>query len=207
MTNFEISDKFRRIAVCALALLIAACIPGETEKIAAIHAVNNEFRRQYEDIILPEKGTRVFKVRRDEAFADMRVVLSGMGMRTESQDSVLGTLRVSGAAPLPLNAEEWDHVAKTDLPLLQKIIGPYVGSFAAGTVHFEPKGLDTVINVTFVETSGSTEIALTVRLRETAPPKSGWPRREYLSPTAVRNGLDKIWQSFEQELRAAPQRP
>lgn len=206
MMRLVIGGKMQRSIVCALSLLSSACIPDDSEKIAAIHAVNNEFRRQYEDVILPEMGTRVFKVQRDEAFADMRVVLAGMGMRTESQDSVLGTLRVSAPAPLPLNAEEWDKVAKADTPLLHKIIEPYVGSFAASMVSFEPKGLETVINVTFVKTGADTEISLTVRLRELAPPQSGWPRREYLSPTVVRTGLDKIWAAFEQELRAAPRR-
>lgn len=210
MKSFAITEKAHKaqwIAVCALPLLLGATCVSDVEKKDAIQAVNNEFRRQYEDIVLPEMGTRVFKVRRDEAFADMRVVLAGMGMRTESQDSVLGTLRVSAPAPLPLNPEEWERVSKADLPLLQKIVEPYVGSLAARTVHFEPKGVDTVINVTFVEMGANTEISLTVRLRETSPPKSGWPRREYLSPSPLRVGLAKIWAAFEQELQTAPQRP
>jgi hypothetical protein len=192
--------------VCALTMLLTAC-PGQPQKKDAIGAVNNEFRRQYEDIILPEKGTRTFKVRRDAAFADMRVVMARMGMDTESQDSLLGTLRVSGPAPLPLTAEEWDKASKADLPALRRIIEPYVGKLAASQVQFEPKGLDVVINVTFVETGAATEISITVRLRETAPPPSGWPRREYLPPTAVKAGLDKVWAAFDQELRADPQRP
>jgi len=44
-------------------------------------------------------------------------------------------------------------------------------------------------------------------VRETAPPKVGWPRREYLSPGPVRTGLDKIWAAFDQELRSLPQKP
>jgi hypothetical protein len=40
-------------------------------------------------------------------------------------------------------------------------------------------------------------------MREVAPPKSGMPRREYLPPSAVRMGLDKIWTEFERELRSA----
>jgi len=207
MKRFATADKPQWIVACALPLLLAACVPSELEKKEAMQAVNNEFRRQYEDIVLPEMGTRVFNVRRDEAFADMRVILAGMGMRTESQDSVLGTLRVSAPAPLPLDAEEWERVSKADLPLLQKIVEPYVGAIAARTVHFEPKGLDTVINVTFVQIGPNTEISITVRLRETAPPKSGWPRREYLSPSPVRVGLEKVWTAFGRELQTAPQRP
>jgi len=39
-------------------------------------------------------------------------------------------------------------------------------------------------------------------MREIAPPQSGMPRREYLPPSAVRMGLDKIWSEFERELRS-----
>jgi len=44
-----------------------------------------------------------------------------------------------------------------------------------------------------------------VRLRETAPPKSGWPRREYVAPQLLRVGLEKIFSTFERELRARSQ--
>ena len=195
------------VIACGLQLSLAACAPGDQDRAAAIRAVNNEFRRLYEDEILPEIGTRTFNVRRNEAFADMRVVLAGIGMRTESQDSSLGILRVSAAAPLPLNVAEWDMATKVDQPMLQKIIEPYVGALAASTVQFEPKGLDTVINLTFVETPNGTEISMTGRLREVAPPKSGWPRREYLPPAAMKMGINKIWGAFAQELKAGPQQP
>ena len=41
------------------------------------------------------------------------------------------------------------------------------------------------------------EVALTVRLRETAPPRSGWPRREYVAPNILRAGLAKIWVAWD----------
>src|SRR5579862_4988020 len=131
LSDMRLGSKW--VPVCALAMFLAACV-GEPQKKDAIDAVNNEFRRQYEDIVLPEKGTRTFKVRRDAAFADMRVVMAGMGMKTENQDALLGTLRVSGPAPLPLNTEEWDRASKADLPLLHRIIEPYVGKLAASQV-------------------------------------------------------------------------
>jgi hypothetical protein len=128
-------------------------------------------------------------------------------MRTESQDSLLGHLVVAAPAPLPLDDGEWRKASEADLPLLRKIIEPIVGGFSAAFVQFEPQGLEVVIGATFVETDAGTEISLTARLREIAPPKSGWPRREYLSPNIVVTGLDKIWGVFEQELRAAQRRP
>jgi hypothetical protein len=65
--------------------------------------------------------------------------------------------------------------------------------------------LNVAINATFLDVAGGTEVSLTVRLRETAPPKSGWPRREYVSPHVLSLGLDKIFNTFERELRAGPQ--
>jgi hypothetical protein len=191
-------------ATALLVVLLGGCVTDE-DKIQAIDAVSRAFRVDYEKI-LAEKGTRVFKIRRDDAFVAMRVTMAEIGMRTESQDSSLGHLVVIAPAPLPLDEAEWHRASEADLPLLRKIIEPYVGGFSASFVHFEPQGLNVVIGATFVATDAGTEISLTARLREIAPPKSGWPRREYLSPTVVSAGLDKIWRIFEQELRAGPQR-
>lgn len=197
--------RFCRIGVCAFfAVAVGGCVSDE-DKIQAITAVNAAFRVDYEKI-LASKGTRVFKIGRDDAFVAMRVAMAEIGMRTESQDSSLGHLVVVAPAPLPLDDGEWRKASEVDLPLLRRIIEPYVGGFSASFVHFEPAGLNVVIGAIFVETDGGTEISLTARLREIAPPKSGWPRREYLSPNVVSAGLDKIWRIFEQELRAGPQR-
>ena len=206
MSRWMMGLRAVRAAGCALlALVVAGCVTDE-DKIVAIHAVNEAFRVDYERI-LADKGTRVFKVRRDDAFVAMRVAMAGIRMRTENQDSLLGHLVVAAPAPLPLDDGEWRRASDADLPLLRRIIAPYVGNFSASFVQFEPQGLEVVIGATFVEAAGGTEISLTARLREIVPPKSGWPRREYLSPTVVTAGLDKIWGVFEQELRAAPQRP
>ena len=202
MTRVE-ARRGLRLFTLLLALATAACVT-DADRIDAINAVNGAFRVEYEKN-LPAQGTRTFKMRLDDAFVAMRVVFAGMGMRTENQDSSLGYLSISGPAPSPLSLEEWNQVAEADLPLLRRIVQPYVG-LAANFISFEPQGLDVVITARFIETAAGTEISLTVRLRETAPPRSGWPRREYLSPGAVRAGLDKIWNAFERELRAGPQR-
>jgi hypothetical protein len=181
-------------------------VPPE-QKSAAIRAVNGAFCPEYEKI-LEEKnmGTRVFKLRRADAFNDMRVALRGLNMRTESQDVSIGDLVVSALAPLPLSSEEWQRASEADLPLLRSIVEPYVG-WKEIFVHFEPQGLETAIHVTFAESPEGTAISLTARLREVTPPPSGWPRRECLSPNVVRSGLDRIWGAFEQEMRAGPRRP
>ena len=197
-------SRWRQGGMAMIVVLALAGCASDRQRIEAIQAVNGAFRTDYE-AILAEQGTRVFKLRRDEAFTSMRVALAGLGMLTETHDSSLGYLVVSSKAPLPLTAEEWKAVVVADQPLLHKLIEPYVGP-AAWFVHFEPQGLDIVLSASIVGAGGGTEIAITVRFRETAPPRSGWPRREYLPPTAVRTGLAKIWAAFEQEIRAGPQR-
>ncbi|WP_024302645.1 hypothetical protein [Pseudogulbenkiania sp. MAI-1] len=196
------AQGWRAALATALVVTVTGCA-SDRERIEAIRAVNGTFRAEYE-AILAEHGSKTFKLSRHDAFVAMRVTLAGLGLHTEAQDVALGYLVVAGPAPLPLSADEWSRVATADLPLLRRLAEPHVG-FASHFVRFEPQGLDVVISASFVETTAGTEIALTVRLRETVPPRSQWPRREYLSPSAVRAGLDKIWAAFADELRAGPQ--
>ena len=198
-------NTHRRFRVCACALLVcllAACA-SDQQKINAIQAVNQGFRAEYEKL-LADKGSRSYRVARADAFLAMRVTLASLGMRTEQQDLSLGHLAVAGAAPAPLSDEEWRTASAADLPLLQRLIEPHVG-LAANFVKFEPQGLEVVINATVLEAAAGTEVSLTVRLRETAPPRSGWPRREYVAPQLLKVGLEKIFSAFERELRAGPQ--
>jgi hypothetical protein len=189
-------------SLCALAFLLSGCA-SEQQKINAINEVNKGFRAEYEKL-LAERGTRVYKHSRADVFLAMRVALAGLGMRTEQQDLGLGHLAVAAAAPLPLSDQEWRSASEADLPFLQRLIEPHVG-LAANFVRFEPQGLEVVINATVFDTAAGTEVSLTVRLRETAPPRSGWPRREYVAPNLLKAGLEKIYGSFERELRAGPQ--
>jgi hypothetical protein len=193
------------LAACGLGIgvVLAGCAVSDARKIDAITAVNQGFRIEYEKV-LAERGTRTYPIPVREAFTAMRVTLAGLGMATERQDLALGYLAVAGAAPQPLTDSEWQAAAQADLPLLRRLIEPHVG-MAASFVQFEPQGLDVVISATFAEVARGTEVSMTVRLRETAAPRSGWPRREYVLPSAVRTGLDKIQTRFERELRAAPQ--
>jgi hypothetical protein len=184
-----------------LALALVGCA-SDQEKIAAVNAINQGFRVEYEKL-LATNGSHRYKVSQAEAFVAMRVTLAGLGMRTEQQDVAIGHLAVAAKAPLPLTDDEWRSASEADLPFLQQLIKPYVG-IAANFVHFEPQGLDVVINATFLEVAGGTEVSLTVRLRETAPPRSGWPRREYVAPHLLSLGLSKIFTAFERELRAGP---
>ena len=192
--------------VCAAAvgaLVLVGCV-SDAQKISAITAVNQGFRVEYEKL-LAEKGSRSYKLGRADAFVAMRVALAELGMHTEQQDMGLGYLAVAAKAPLPLTEEEWRSASQVDLPLLRRLIEPQVG-IAANFVQFEPQGLDVAIIATFLESGAGTEVSLTVRLRETAPPKSGWPRREYVAPRLLSVGLEKIFATFERELRAGPQR-
>lgn len=206
MSRFHLAPARARLAMaCGLfALLLVACASDQDKK-SAINALNEGFRTEYERL-LADKGSRVYAVGRGEAFVAMRVSLAQLGMRTEQQDQTLGYLAVAGGAPAPLSDDEWRTASQADLPLLRKLISPHVGA-AANFVQFEPQGLEVVINATFLDAPrDGTEVSLTVRLREIAPPRSGWPRRDYVAPHLLAVGIDKIFATFERELKAAPRR-
>jgi hypothetical protein len=180
--------------------LLAGCATDD-QKRNAINDVNSEFRVQYERI-LAELGTRVYRTSLDDAFPALRTALGRVGMRVGDQSPRMGYLSVVGAAPAPLTDTEWRTAAERDLPKLREIATQHVGVLGR-FVSFEPEGLEVIINATALEVRNGVEISLTARMREIAPPKSGMPRREYLPPSAVRMGLDKIWNEFERELRSA----
>jgi len=188
----------------ALAMLVTGCVTQD-QKRGAIDDINKVFRSEYE-AILAEKGTRVYKVTRAEAYDAVRVSLARLGMIVEAQDPVLGYVNVYAPAPRPLDLNEWEQAAQADLPRTRAIIGPHVGIYRH-FFNFEATGLETVISGTVVQGPAGTEISFTARMRETAPPQSGFPRREYLPPTAVRMGLDKMWIEVEREFKATYRRP
>jgi hypothetical protein len=72
---------------------------------------------------------------------------------------------------------------------------------------FEPAGLQSVIRGTVVQVPAGTAISFTARMREIAPPETGFPRREYLPPTAVRMAVAKMWNEIELEFKATVRRP
>ncbi|MBI3917813.1 MAG: hypothetical protein HY322_12500 [Betaproteobacteria bacterium] len=191
---------------CAALLLLAAGCAADPERVRdAISAINVEFRRDYE-AILEKNGTRVYKVTRAEAYDAIRVSLARLGMTVESQDPALGYVNVFAPAPRPLELNEWEQAAAADLPRTREIIGPHIGMLS-NFFNFEPRGLETVISGTVVEVPAGAEVSFTVRMREIAPPQSGFPRREYLPPSAVRMGLDKIWAELEREFKATYRKP
>lgn len=177
---------------------LAACV-SDVQKHAAITEVNDAFRRDYEQI-LNEKGSRTYPVDQAKAFAALRNALTRLGMNVADESPEIGYLNVSAPAPSPLDAKEWREAADNDLPKMREIAVKHVGVIG-NMLRFEPEGLDIVINATALRVGSGSEISLTMRMRETAPPKSGMPRREYPPPSAVRMGLDKIWREVDRELR------
>jgi hypothetical protein len=188
---------FAQLCAIILLALTSGCV-SEQQKINAVRDVNAVFRTEYERV-LAEDGTHTYDVPRDQAFQALRVALGRLGMRLADQSPDLGYLSVYAPAPAPLTRDEWLHAAQADLPKFRAILEEHLG-FAAHFVSFEPQGIDSVINATTISVRGGTAISLTMRMREVAPPKSGYPRREYAPPTAVRMGLHKIWGMLEREL-------
>ena len=183
-----------------VALLGQGCVSDEQRR-AAIIDVNEDFRQRYEQI-LAKKGTRFFRVRREQAFPVLRSTFEQLGMKEADESPDIGYLNVYAPAPNPLTKQEWEEVAQIELPRLRELVGKHIG-LLKHFINFEPEGLDIVINATALERRGGTEISLTMRMREVAPPKSGMPRRDYAPPTAVERGLDKIWAQFERQLLGA----
>ena len=188
----------------ALAFMLAGCITQD-QKRSAIDDINKAFRVEYE-AILAKDGTRVYPVTRAEAYDAVRVSMARLGMTVEAQDPVLGYVNVYAPAPRPLSQEEWLRAAEADLPRTREIIGPHVGIFRH-FFNFEPRGLESVISATIIEVPAGAEISFTARMREIAPPESGFPRREYLPPTAVRMALDKMWTEVAREFKATYRKP
>ena len=189
-----------------LALALSACAPTQQEIGAAITAMNKAFQADYE-AMLASNGVRRYKLRPQEAFVALHAAFGKLGLGIVDQDPELGTLSASAAAPRPLDASEWRQAAATDLPRIRQIARPFIGPIAAEAIRFEPEGLDIIINAALLSVDGSTEIALTTRMRQVAPSPSNLPRREYPPPAAVNMALDKIWRQFEQELRLAGKLP
>jgi hypothetical protein len=187
------------LSALALCAWLAGCAT-DTQKRSAITEVNEVFRAEYERV-LGEKGTRTYPVRQQEAFTALRNALNRLGMRVADSSPEIGYLNVYAPAPTPLDANEWRSAAEADLPKMREIAVKHVG-LVGHLLRFEPEGLDIVINATALRAGSGSEISLTMRMRETAPPVSGMPRREYPPPTAVRTGLDKIWREIERELRS-----
>ena len=201
----EVSGRRRLAAGCAiLALFVAGCAT-ESDFRCAVTAINENFRADYE-VILKQNGTKEFKVTRAEAYDAVRVSLARLGMTVEAQDPVLGYVSVYGPAPRPLDLSEWKQAAAADLPRAREIIGPCVGFFG-NFFTFEPEGLQVVIGATVIEVPGGSAISYTARMREVAPPRSGIPRREYLPPSAVWMGLNKMWAELEREFKATYRKP
>jgi hypothetical protein len=183
---------------------MSGCVTTE-DKRCAVEAINKAFRGDYEAILVND-GTRVFSVSRTEAYDAVRISMARLGMTVEAQDPVLGFVNVYAPAPRPLDQKEWEQAAEADRSRAREIIGPCVGLFRL-FFDFEPAGLESVISGTVVELPAGTAISFTARMREVAPPKSGFPRREYLPPTAVRMALVKMWAEIEREFRVTYRRP
>lgn len=192
--------RWLRASAAALALLAGGCATDE-QIIGALNDINHDFRLEYERILL-EKGTRVYRVPKGAAYAALQGALGRLGMQVADQSADIGYLNVRAPAPRPLSAQEWNIAGGRDLPRMRELAERHVGVMAR-FAKFEPDGLDIVINATTLEVRDGTEVSLTMRMREIAPPKSGRPRRDYPPPTAVSMGLDKIWREVDRDLNDA----
>jgi hypothetical protein len=187
----------------AATILLAGCVSQDTKR-DAINDINRAFKEEYE-ANLARNGAHFANVDTGTTFDATAAVLVGLGMEIRQQSRGLGFINADAPAPLPLTRTEWDRAGNADLPRARELLRRHVGLLAE-FFNFEPDGLDTVITATIIEARGGSEVSLTMRLREVAPPKSGLPRREYPPPSALQYGLEKIWSALERELGAKARR-
>ena len=163
---------------------------------AAIHEVNETFRKDYKHM-LSAIGTREYAVNRASAFEAMRRALVELGFSVVNSESDY-YLSVTAPAPAPLNEREWDRARSADEPVIKQIAAKHLG-VKGRFAKLEPRGLNIDGIITFNERNAATEISITFRFREIKPqpPESILPRREYPPPTASRIGYQKIWKRFE----------
>lgn len=184
-------------------ILLAGCATQDVKR-DAINDINRAFREEYE-ASLARNGTHRVSAGAGETFDATAAALVSLGMEIRQESRGLGFINADAAAPLPLSRAEWDRAGAADLPRARELMRRHVGLLAE-FFTFEPEGLDTVITATIIEARGGSEVSLTMRMREVAPPKSDMPRRGYPPPTALRIGLDKIWGALDRELKARARR-
>ena len=187
----------------AATIAVAGCVSQETKR-DAINDINRAFKEEYEGI-LARNGTHFANADVGETFDATTAALERMGMEMRQQSRGLGFINADAPAPLPLTRSEWDRAGTADLPRTRDLLRRHIGVLAE-FFNFEPEGLDTVITATIIQAPGGSEVTLTMRLREVAPPKSGLPRREYPPPSALQAGLEKIWSALDRELKARARR-
>lgn len=189
----------RKRILCLLLITVpvAGCVSTEQKK-SAIAKVDAEFRRCYEEI-LEARGDRYFPVPTDRALERATVALETLGMTIVRADAMTGTVRGQAPAPAPLSAAEWNQAVARDLPRFREIIAGEVG-LLGWFVNFEPAGLDVAITLTGTEAGPGTQMSATMRLVERAPPRSGYPRREYAPCSAVDMGIDKLWRTVARQM-------
>ena len=187
------------LVLISILLLGAKCTEVDVTdpKVAdALTEINLSFKHSYQKL-LSDMGTRHFNVNRPVAFSGMLKTLENLGFTIKNTEGDY-YIYVTGAAPIPLDAQDWEKVKDTDQSTLRKIASKHIG-IKGRLAKLEPDGLNIEGYVTILEAYGGVDITITFRMKEIKPqpPESILPRREYPPPTAARIGYEKIWYQFE----------
>jgi len=193
-----VNKRFLLVLISIL-LLGAKCVEVDVtdpKVAAAMTEINLSFKGGYQKL-LSDMGTRHFNVNRPVAFSGMLKALENLGFTITNTEGDY-YIYVTGPAPTPLDAQDWEKVKDTDESTLKKIAAKHIG-IKGNFAKLEPDGLNIEGFVTILEASGGVDITITFRMKEIKPqpPESILPRREYPPPTAARIGYEKIWYQFE----------
>ncbi len=192
----------KRISLVLISILLLGAKCTEVDvtdpKVAnALAEINLSFKYSYQKL-LSDMGTRHFNVNRPVAFSGMLKTLENLGFTIKNTEGDY-YIFVTGPAPTPLDAQDWEKVKDSDQSTLRKIASKHIGMIKGGLAKLEPDGLNIEGFVTILEAYGGVDITITFRMKEIKPqpPESILPRREYPPPTAARIGYEKIWYQFE----------
>ena len=152
------------------------------------------------DETLNKDGHRIFKATKDQGILAAQLAARRIGMVVEEQSYDTGFLFVTAPAPTPLTMSDWEKVQEADTEDLRSIISDEFGLLKFW-VTLEPSSKEVLANIFINEKNEGIEVTVGLRLRGTGS-ETDRKKRLQPPPTAVRMGLNKFWDAYENELAA-----
>lgn len=190
----------RITCVVGAVLLLAGCVTASQHNMAIANI--DAYWKEKNDKVVATEGRRIVQATQREAFIAAQRAAQRLGMIVEDQDRATGFLLASSVAPTPLTQDEWKIVQENDTDEMRKVVGETIGA-ASWFVDLDPTGKEVLANVLVNEAAEGTEVSLAIRLRSTRATVDR-DRRLQPPPTAMRIGLEKFWQVFEEEIGQKP---
>ncbi len=192
--------RLKYAAIVAAMLSLAGCGITIEENNRAIMAIDSEWASE-NHTIFENEARRNYAVDSDVAFTALNATFVKLSLQVRQRDRQSGALVGRAVAPRPLSDAEWNAVSELELPRVKEVVSREVGPVAGMLVTLAPSQyfLQFAASVTGDETRA--QIAFTGRMASIAPIR-GYYYNEFMPPEALRRGVEKMWATFEAELRA-----